>query len=306
MSHGERRQRWRVRVEQHELGPRVYFLGRRWHDWHLGVFVLGMLAIAALSGLVHAGLSVLLVAFAGFWLIAKDWRDLTSSRRDTAAWRLGFHRHPHPLRAFRRADPLPLIAALTCTVVAVAELDSALTPRSDLLTDANAIQRLRVFHALAIPVAVVLLISAYYLFRRRRRALQLAISLLVALSIFNLLKGPSVEEAIGDLAVAGVLWWGRSSFYVEHEPVGRRAALLRAPLVGLAGLLLSFSLVAIAASRRTRHDADPGNWGSPPVAAGTAVVSRRARAAGSGRRAARSRDSRCNRLSGLPAARGTT
>ena len=144
-----------------------------------------------------------------------------------------------------------MIAALACTAVAVAELDAALTPdvhwRSDLLTDAQAIQKLRVFHALAIPIAVVLLISAYYLYRRRRRALQLAISLLVALAVFNLLRGAAVEKAMGDLAVAGVLWWGRSSFYVEHEPIGRRAALLRAPLVAVAGLLLSFSVVAIAA-----------------------------------------------------------
>ncbi len=205
---------------------------------------------------------VLLVAFAGLWLIAKDWRDLTSSRRDTAAWRLGLHRRPHPLRAFRRADPLPLIAALACTAVAVAELDAALTPSPLAERPAHgrqAIQKLRVFHALAIPVAVVLLISAYYLFRRRRRALQLAISLLVALASSTSCEGPSVEKAIGDLAVAGVLWWGRSSFYVEHEPIGRRAALLRAPFVALAGLLLSFSLVAIAAPRRTGHDADPGN-----------------------------------------------
>ena len=251
MSEGERRPRWRFRVEQHQLGPRVYFLGRRWHDWHLGAIVLGALAVGALFGLVHRNLSGLLVASAGCWLIVKDWRDLTATRRDTAAWRLGLHRRPHPLRAFRPADPLPLIAALACTTVAVAELDAALTPdvhwRSDLLKDAQAIQKLRLFHALAIPIAVVLLISAYYLYRRRRRALQLAISLLVALAVFNLLRGAAVEKAIGDLAVAGVLWWGRSSFYVEHEPIGRRAALLRAPLVALAGLLLSFSLVAIAA-----------------------------------------------------------
>ena len=237
-------------MEQHRL-TRVYFLGRRWHDWHLGAIVLGALAVGALFGLVHRNLSALLVASAGCWLIAKDRRDLTATRRDTAAWRLGLHRRPHPLRAFRPADPLPLIAALACTTVAVAELDAALTPdvhwRSDLLKDAQAIQKLRLFHALAIPIAVVLLISAYYLYRRRRRALQLAISLLVALAVFNLLRGAAVEKAIGDLAVAGVLWWGRSSFYVEHEPIGRRAALLRAPFVALAGLLLSFSLVAIAA-----------------------------------------------------------
>lgn len=274
MGKGSRPQRWRFRVEQHDLGPRVFFLGWRWHDWHMGLIVLGALAISALLGLVHGGLPALLIAFAGLWLIAKDWRDLTSRRRDTSAWRLGLHRHPHPLRAFHRADPLPMIAALACTAIAAADLDSVLTPvrwRGHLLTNVKAIQHLRVFHALAIPVAAVLLISAYYLYRRRRRALQLAITLLVALGIFNLLRGLAAEEAIGDFAVAGVLWWGRSSFYVDHEPLGRRAALLRAPFVALAGLLLSFVVVAIAApdasfSTQVRETGDLLLWQPGPLA----------------------------------------
>ncbi len=243
---------WRFRVEQHELGPRVYFLGLRWHDWHLGFIVLGALGVGVLSGLMHTGFAAVFAALAGLWLIAKDWRDLTSRRRDTAAWRLGLHRHPVPLRAFRRADPLPVIAALGCAAIALAELNAALSPdvhwRGHLLANAKVIQQLRVFHELAIPVAAVLLICAYYLARRRRRALHLAIALLVALSVFDLLRGLAVEEAMGYFVVAGVLWWGRSSFYVEHEPIGRRAALLRAPLVVLAALLLSLVVVSVAAS----------------------------------------------------------
>ena len=243
-------QRWRLRVEQHRLGPRVYFLGLRWHDWHFGVIVLLALAVGAFVGLAH-GFPALLAALAGVWLIAKDWRDLTSHRRDTAAWRLGLHRHPHALRAFRRADPLPLIAAAAAATIALADLASAVTPnvrwRGHFLTHVEAIQELSVFHALAIPVASVLLISAYYLSRRRRRALHLAVTLLVALSLFNLLKGLDFEEAIGDLVVASILWWGRSSFYVEHEPLARRAAFVRAPFVAMGGLVLAFLVVAMAA-----------------------------------------------------------
>ena len=243
--------KWRFRIERHALGPRIYFLGLRWHDWHLGVIVLLALVIGALVGLVHDGFPAVVAALAGFWLIAKDWRDLTARRRDTAAWRLGLHRRPHPLRAFRRADPLPLITALAAAAIAVVDLVSAVTPnvrwRGRLLTQVGAIHELRVFHALAIPVAAILLISAYYLFRRRRRAVNIAIALLLGLGVFNLLRGPDVPEAVGDFAVAGVLWWGRSSFYVEHEPIGRRAAFLRAPLIFVAGLLLSFLVVAGAA-----------------------------------------------------------
>lgn len=245
------RRSWRLSVEPHELGPRVYFLGRRWHDWHLGALLLAAVGLGALAGLVHAGSPAALATMAGLWLVAKDWRDITGRRRDTAAWRLGLHRRSHPLRTFRRADPLPLLVAGAAVVVAAADLVSAATRnvrwRGHVLSQVEAVQELSVFHAVAIPVAAVLLMNAYYLYRRRRRALQLAIVLLVSLSVFNLLKGLDFEEAIGDLAVAGVLWWGRSSFYVEHEPFGRRGALLRAPIVAASGLLLSFLVVAAAA-----------------------------------------------------------
>lgn len=247
----EKTRRWRFRIERHALGPRVYFLGRRWHDWHLGVLVLAALAFGALAGRVHDSFPAALVVLVGVWLIAKDWRDLSRHRRDTAAWRLGLHRRPNPLRTFRRADPLPLLTALAAAAIATADLISAVTPnvrwRGDVLAHVEAVHELSVFHALAVPVAALLLICAYYLYRRRRRALHLAIALLLALALFNLLKGLDFEEALGDLAVAALLFWGRSSFYVEHEPLEQRSALHRAPLVLAAGLLLSLLLVAVAA-----------------------------------------------------------
>ena len=270
--------RWRqlwFRIERHQLGPRVYFLGARWHDWHLGLLLLFALGLGALAGLVHDGFPAALVAVAGLWLIAKDWRDLTWHRRDTAAWRLGLHRLPHPLRTFRKADPLPIIAALAAAAIATVDLLSALTPnvhwRGHLLLHIEGVQELRVFHALAIPVAVVLLISAYYLYRRRRRALQLAVLLLFALGLFNLFKGLDFEEAAGDLAVAAVLWWGRGSFHVEHEPLSRRSALARVPLVGVGGLVVSFAVVAAAARHGglatiARETGDLLLWRRGPIA----------------------------------------
>jgi lysyl-tRNA synthetase class 2 len=242
----------RLRVERHPLGPRVFFLGVRWHDWHLGLLVVSAVVVGMLSGLVRDGLAAALLGLAGVWLIAKDWRDLTWHRRDTAAWRLGLHRCPHPLRRFRRSDPLPLITAVAAAVIATVDLASALTPniswRGHFLLRLEGVQELMVFHALAVPVAFVLLISAYYLYRRRLRALRLAVALLLALAIFNLFKGFDYEEALGDTAVAALLWWGRGSFHVEHEPLSRERAFLRAPLVAAAGLAASFALVAFAAS----------------------------------------------------------
>src|SRR6266487_741593 len=83
-----------VRVERHALGPRIFVFGVRWHDWHFGLLVLVGLAIGFAVGLVHETLPAALAALAGAWLVAKDWRDLTRRRRDTAAWRLGLHRYP--------------------------------------------------------------------------------------------------------------------------------------------------------------------------------------------------------------------
>jgi lysyl-tRNA synthetase class 2 len=248
-----RRQRrsWRFEIEKHGLGPRVYFLGRRWHDWHLGGLILAALGLAVVLGLMRDRFVAVLIALVAVWLITKDWRDLTAKRRDTAAWRLGLHRLPYPLRTFRRADPLPALTAIAAAAIALADITSAVTPnvrwRGHVLSQIEAVHELSVFHALAVPTAAVLLTSAYYLYRRRRRALQLAIAALVALAVFNLLKGLDFEEAIGDLAVAALLWWGRSSFYVEHEPLGRRASLRRAPIVVALGLLVSFLVVANAA-----------------------------------------------------------
>ena len=120
----------RLRVERHALGPRIYFLGVRWHEWHLGALILGMLAAGLALGLVHDALPTVLAAAAGIWLVAKDWRDISRGRRDTAAWRLGLHRPPLPLRRLSRAEPLPLIVAVVAAAFAVINLLSALTPNS--------------------------------------------------------------------------------------------------------------------------------------------------------------------------------
>jgi len=246
-----RRRGWGFQIEKHALGPRVYFLGRRWHDWHLGGLFLVALGVGVVTGMMRDRLVGILIGLIAAWLITKDWRDLTAKRRDTAAWRLGVHRLPHPLRTFRRADPLPTLAAAAAAAIALSDLVSAVTPnvrwRGEALSQIEAVQQLSVFHALAVPTAAILLTSAYYLYRRRRRAMQLAIAALVALALFNLLKGLDFEEAAGDLGVAALLWWGSSSFYVEHEPLGRAASLRRTPVVLAFGLLLSFLAVASAA-----------------------------------------------------------
>ena len=81
-----------LRVERHELGPRVYVLGQRVHEFALGLVVLALLLAMGLSD--HWELTRRFDAATGLgaWLVLKDWRDLFPSKRNTAAWSLLPHR----------------------------------------------------------------------------------------------------------------------------------------------------------------------------------------------------------------------
>lgn len=244
-----------LRIDRHPLGVRIYVFGIRLHEWHLGAAILIAVAIGALVGFVHFTFTAVLAALAGLWLISKDWHDLVPSHRDTAAWRLGLHRRPHPLRTLRRGDPLPTLAALAAVLVAAINLASAFTPnvawRGHALLHLEPVAALRASHALAIPAAAMLLVTAWYLRRRRVRAAYLAIALLVALGILNLTKGLDFEEASVDFIAAALLWLGRSSFYVRHDPLTLRGALWRIPALVVGCVLMSTVSVWIGAPTGT-------------------------------------------------------
>jgi hypothetical protein len=162
-----------VRIERHRLGPRVHILGVRVHEWHLGAAILAALSTALGSGLARVTITTTVAAAIGVWLIAKDWRDIVRRQRDTAAWSLGLHRRPSPLRTLRRAEALPLLLALAAASIGTVNLLSALTPNigwhGHRLLRVGPIQELPVFHDVAIPASAALLVSAFYLYRRRRR-----------------------------------------------------------------------------------------------------------------------------------------
>ena len=236
-----------LRIERHHLGPRVYLLGARVHEWHVGAAILLSLACAVLFDGADHRLAATIGALVGVWLIAKDWRDLLPSQRDTAFWSIGLHPRPAPLRILHRADPLPRLASVAAAVAALVNLASAATPglaaRNHALVRAEPFTTAPISHAAAVPASVVLFVTAFYLWRRRAAALRLALALLVALGVLNLLKGLDVEEAAGTFAVAAVLWLGRGAFRVRSDPATLRAALWRVPL--LAGGSFSLSLLAI-------------------------------------------------------------
>ena len=82
-------------------------------------------------------------------------------------------------------------------------------------------------HALALSAGLALVILGLYLARRRRRAWGLAVVVLVASGVLNVLKGLDLEEALASWALAGGLLWGRESFHVLHDGDGFRVALVR-------------------------------------------------------------------------------
>jgi lysyl-tRNA synthetase, class II len=264
-----------LKLDRHPLGARVYVLRRRIHEWHVGFAVLALTALAAATGRLSPGL-LLLIGLAGLWLVAKDWHDLTPSGRDATFWRLGIHRRPLPLRPSRHLDDVPTFAAVGVALVAIVDLVSALTPniswRGDVLLDIEPVAVMRGAHALAVPVSFALLVTAYYLYRRRHRALQVALPLMAALTVFNLVKGLDVEEAVLTAVAAALLWAGRSSFCVRHDPGTLKAALWRVPLLFAGVFLVSVSAVAVAAPASAsaldvlRGTGDLFLWQQPPFA----------------------------------------
>ena len=264
-----------LKLDRHPLGMRVYVLRRRIHEWHVGLAVLALAAVVALTGRLGQG-SLLLVGLAGLWLVAKDWHDLTPAGRDATSWRLGIHRRPLRFRPVRHLDDVPALAAVGVAIVAIVDLVSAVTPniswRGDVLLRLEPVDVMRAAHALAVPVSFALLATAYYLYRRRHRALQVAIALMAALTVFNVVKGLDVEEAVLTAVAALLLWAGRASFYVRHEPGTLRWALWRVPFLFAAVFLASVAVVAIAAPASAsaldvlRGTGDFFLWQRPPFA----------------------------------------
>jgi lysyl-tRNA synthetase class 2 len=135
---------------------------------------------------------------------------------------------------------LPALAAGAAALIGLVNIASALTPtirwRGHLLLEVEPVEAIRLFHALAFPAGIALLVVAPYLAKRRRRAWQAAIVLMLALGLFDLLKGFDFEETTITWTAAIILLLGRDAFRVRHDPITLRSATWRVPLLGLAGV----------------------------------------------------------------------
>ena len=245
-----------MRIERHTHGPRVYVLGRRVHEWHLGAVVVAIVVAGLLANAWRLSLWSGVALAVGAWMVVKDWHDLFPRRRDTAAWRVGLHRRFLPLRVVRHGDGLPNLAAFVALAVGIVNFASALTPniawRHHLLLHVEPVEVVPLFHTLAIPASAVLVTTSYYLRRRRVRAFHAAFALLVLLGVLDVAKGLDFEEAAVSWVAAAVLWWGRDAFYVRHAPLRRRSLLwMLAAATGVATVTAAVLVWVAAGSSRT-------------------------------------------------------
>jgi lysyl-tRNA synthetase class 2 len=236
-----------MHIEWTALGPRVFVLGRRIHEWQVGAATLVLVAAGLALGWWDLTTVTGSLALAGVWLLVKDWRDTIPSLRDTSAWRLGIHRPPAPLRPRRRGDWLPPLAAAVTALVALVSLTSTLDPslslRGLLVLHLGPISFVPAVHAFVLPASGALLLSSLLLLKRRRRACQLAIAVLLGLAVGNLLKGLQIEDALLALGAAGLLFWGREGFHVRHDRISLRSSLWRVPLLAAGAALLAGTAV---------------------------------------------------------------
>ena len=83
-----------LRLERHRLGPRVYLFGLRIHEVALGLAVLAVLLAGGIVDVWDLTRRTETALALGSWLVAKDWRDLFPSKRNTGSWGLLPHRVP--------------------------------------------------------------------------------------------------------------------------------------------------------------------------------------------------------------------
>ena len=172
-------------------------------------------------------------------------------------------------------DRVPPMLGLATAFAGAVNVASALTPElpvrvRQLLAVAHAAD-LQLAHALALPAGLALLGVAWPLARRRQRALGLALVLLVAAGLLNVLKGLDVEEAVLSWGLAYLLWRSRSAFWVRHERARLGTVVLRCALI--AGGTVGTAVLAVAiAADHARGALDGGVLGTAIAGLGLAHV----------------------------------
>ena len=123
----------------------------------------------------------------------------------------------------------PLLLAWATALVGLISVVSSVTPemanRSDIVRGLLPQGVSGVARTLTLAFGLGLLWLARGLARRRRRAWQLAVALVIATAVTHLVKGLDFEEATGSLLVLGALVWARHEFVAPGDPQSVRPLL---------------------------------------------------------------------------------
>jgi len=220
--------------------------------WASAGVLVGLLARRARVERLTAALLASLAT--GLWLFLTTWVSLVVVRQ--VADRQAFHAALHvPVlylaagliglgcallgradgRPSRRA---PLVLAALVAVAGILDIASAVTPelanRVQLIEGVapNAVPGLA--SALIVPTGLALIVLARGLRRRRRRAWQLTVALVLVAAVLHILKGLDYEEATVSIALALALVARRHDFEGSGDPATRLAVGLRALLYTVA------------------------------------------------------------------------
>jgi lysyl-tRNA synthetase class 2 len=246
------------------------------HDWvPLLVFAAAWLAAGAMLGLIvnllrierlTAGL--LLALLAGGWLFATTGisilvvRQIPSGEAFKAAGRVqaiylaaalagagGALLGTELRRATRHASTAVAVFVAASGVLDVAStVTPAIDSRLRLIEDAtpNIVPRLAT--ALVVPTGIALVLLARGLRRRRRRAWELTLALIVAAALLHILKGLDYEEAIANVLLALALVALRHDFTGRGDPTTRARNLL-APALMYAAAIFAYGIGALWINR---------------------------------------------------------
>ena len=145
----------------------------------------------------------------------------------------------------------PKVLAVFVAASGVLDIASAVTPAIDarlrLVEDATPNFVPKLASALVVPAGLALIVLARGLWRRRRRAWQLTLGVVLASAALHMLKGLDYEEAIANIVLALALIARRHDFEGRGDPSAHGRVLLRGLLVGAA--IFAYGGVALLINR---------------------------------------------------------
>jgi lysyl-tRNA synthetase class 2 len=229
-------------LPRHDSVSFVLFVG----VWACAGLVVGLLARRARVERLTAALLAALTT--GLWLFLTTWVSLVAVRQ--VADRQAFHAAIHVPAIYLAAGLIglgcallgrtdakpsgraPLVLAALVAAAGILDIASAVTPeladRVKLIEGVapNAVPGLA--SALIVPTGLALIVLARGLRRRRRRAWQVTVALVLVAAVLHILKGLDYEEASVSLALALALVASRHDFEGGGDPATRLEIGLRA------------------------------------------------------------------------------